>query len=609
MKTLFTLLLLFVLSGQLIVAQEFTEQTGVLLTGVSHCSTVWGDYNNDGYLDILLSGYTGSGYTTKIYKNNGNNTFTEQTGIYLTGAWYSSAVWGDYNNDGYLDILLTGDDGSSYVSKIYKNNGDNTFTEQTGISLTGITWTSSDWGDYNNDGYLDVLLSGNTGSSYITKIYKNNKDNTFTEQTGISLPGPYSAKVAWGDYNNDGYLDILLTGSYGSGFISRIYQNNGNDTFSEQAGISLTGVYDAGVAWGDYNNDGYLDLLITGDYYDGTGIQHYTANIYKNNGNDTFTTLTGLPLTGVRYGTVAWGDYDNDGDLDIILSGHYYDGTNNYISKIYKNNGNDSFTEQTNISLSGVWHSCAAWGDYDNDGDLDLLISGTSGNSAPYIYSTKLYKNNTTNANSDATEPANLQTMINGQDITFKWNMASDSETPQDGLSYNLYVYEEGQTSYKRSPHAFPQTHSENGKRLISQIGNIQYNTDGYTLKGFSYGNYKWSVQAIDGGLQGGPFAAEQSFSYYATSITETNDFPMELYPNPIKTELSIEFTLAKSSNVNIEIIDITGKAHISLLTNNLTEGKHKYNFESEKYRLKKGMHMVKLSIDKNIYFKKIVIL
>ncbi len=125
-----------------------------LLTGISYGSAVWGDYDNDGYLDILLTGATSSGTPiSKIYRNDGNNTFTEQTTISLPGVTFGSAVWGDYDNDGYLDILLTGSN-SSYISisKIYRNNGNNTFTEQTAISLPGVSSGSAAWGDYDNDG-------------------------------------------------------------------------------------------------------------------------------------------------------------------------------------------------------------------------------------------------------------------------------------------------------------------------------------------------------------------------------------------------------------------------------------------------------------------------
>ena len=230
------------------------------------------------------------------------------------------------------------------------------FTEQTAISLTGVSSSSVAWGDYDNDGDLDILLTGYTCSTYVSKIYRNNNEGTFTEQTSISLIGIGSSSVAWGDYNNDGYLDILLTGWASGTIVSKIYKNNGDGTFTQQTSISLTPVNSSSVAWGDYDNDSYLDILLTG-WASGSKI---FSKIYRNNGDGSFTEQTSISLTGVQSGSVAWGDYDNDGYLDIILTGDI-DFSYSKVSKIYRNNGNGSFTEQTSISLTDVGNSSVAW--------------------------------------------------------------------------------------------------------------------------------------------------------------------------------------------------------------------------------------------------------
>ena len=158
----------------------FAELSGLSLQTVSNSKSLWGDYDNDGDLDVLL---TGDG-NSKIYSNDGSNTFTEQTGIVLEGIWDGCADWGDYDNDGYVDILLTGDSNSGAISKVYRNNGNNTFTEQTGIVLQGMANGSAcAWGDYDNDGDLDILLTGDGNA----RIYRNDGDNTFNWQTGINL--------------------------------------------------------------------------------------------------------------------------------------------------------------------------------------------------------------------------------------------------------------------------------------------------------------------------------------------------------------------------------------------------------------------------------------
>ncbi len=146
-----------------------------------------------------------------------------------------------------------------------------------------------------------------------------------------------------------------------------------------------------------------------------------------------FTETTSISLAGVYNSSVAWGDYDNDGDLDILLTGN--DGSSR-VSKIYKNNGDGSFTEQTSISLTGVDYSSAAWGDYDNDGDLDILLTGSS--SSGYV--SKIYKNNSSTANTPPNAPAGLSATVDNNYVTLSWNKSTDDHTPQNGLTYNLYI-------------------------------------------------------------------------------------------------------------------------------------------------------------------------
>ena len=229
-------------------------------------------------------------------------SFTEQTGISLTGVYWSSVAWGDYDNDGDLDILLNGyDENGNPISKIYRNNGDNSFTEQTGISITGVAYGSTAWGDYDNDGDLDILLTGGyyDGSfHYVSKIYRNDGNNIFTD-INAGLTSVDGSSVAWGDYDNDGDLDILLTGKSSSeGKISKIYRNDGSDIFTD-INAGLTGINISSVDWGDYDNDGDLDILLTG--YGGS---NYISKIYRNDGNDIFTDIN-AGLTGVAYGSMA----------------------------------------------------------------------------------------------------------------------------------------------------------------------------------------------------------------------------------------------------------------------------------------------------------------
>jgi hypothetical protein len=495
------------------------------LTALDSGSVVWGDYNADGELDILLTGNRGAG-ATQIWKNN-NGSFSEDTtadahpGDFAHSVYYSSAAWADYDSDGDLDILVTGMNNSFVpVTKIYKND-DGVFTEDAtaDAGLPGVYHGSVAWGDYNADGKPDILVTGNNGSDVspapISKIFKNDGDGTFSEVTGANLTPVYYSSVAWGDYNNDGLPDILLTGqAYNAGppasypRIAKLYRNNGDGTFSEDTGAGLTPVSASSVAWGDYNSDGYPDILLTGNAASGN-----VSKIYKNNGNGTFSedNTADSALRAVSYGSVAWGDYDADGRLDILLTGM---STSGDAAKLYQNNSNGTFTEDTtsDAALAGVEWSSVAWGDFGNvgngspDGRLDILLTGIPGTgrvSNVYQRSTTMVQNTAPNA------PSGLSASSASGVETLSWSAATDSEqsgTPS-GLTYNVRVGTTSGASDVVSPLAL-----SSGRRLVPQYGNAGERTS-YKLGGLTHGQtYKWSVQAVDNGFVGSAFAAEGSF-------------------------------------------------------------------------------------------------
>jgi hypothetical protein len=484
-------LLIVLCSINLIYGQTFTE-IDAGLTGVRASSVAWGDFDNDGDLDILLTGNSDTGRISKIYHND-NGIFTDINSG-LTEVEYSSVVWGDYDNDGDLDILLTGNSDSGRISKIYRNDND-IFTD-INAGLPGVISSSVAWGDYDNDGDLDILLTGNSDSDRISKIYRN--DNGMFTDINAGLIGISSSCVAWGDYDSDGDLDILLTGwdvSYNS--ISKIFRNNGNDTFID-INAGLTGVEYSSIAWGDYDNDGDLDILLTGR----DSSNNHISKIYRND-NDTFTDIN-AGLTGVHFSSVAWGDYDNDGDLDILMTG--WDASDNPIYRIYRNNGNGAFTD-ISAGLTGVYRSSVAWGDYDNDDDLDILLSGEDalGNSI-----SKIYRNNSSVLNTAPQAPAGLNVTVIESSVQLNWDKATDNETPQDALSYNFYL---GTESLKGDLNTSMSDNST-GYRNVVKLGNAQQNTS-YTLnKALPTGVYYWSVQAIDHVFAGSEFAPEMCFAF-----------------------------------------------------------------------------------------------
>ena len=469
------------------------------LEGVYFNSASWGDYDNDSDLDILLTGTTGSNNIAKVYRNDSGN-FTDINAA-LIGVNNSYVEWGDYDKDGDLDILLTGlNNTSGSISKVYRNDSGN-FTDIR-ANLPGVSSSDAAWGDYDNDGDLDILLTGGTlisGSSVnITKVYRNDS-GSFTD-IEANLQGVWAGSADWGDYDKDGDLDILITGStngFSSG-ISKVYRND-SGSFTD-IGASLTGVFSGDAAWGDYDNDGDLDILLVGLRENNS---YPLAKIYRNDGGN-FTEIN-AGLQGTYYSSVDWGDYDNDGDLDILLAG-----ANNpsSISKLYRNDGG-SFTD-ISANLQGVFGSSLAWGDYDKDGDLDILLAGNPFWASSGI--TKVYRNNLLTLNNLPTTPAGLIASVNGNSVSLNWSPATDAETPQQGLTYNLRVGTTPGGSEIMSPMA-----NSNGTRKVVQMGNVNQNTN-WRLKNLKPGTYYWSVQAIDTAFAGSTFATEGSFTVSTSS-------------------------------------------------------------------------------------------
>ncbi|MHC4674238.1 MAG: FG-GAP-like repeat-containing protein, partial [Planctomycetota bacterium] len=453
----------------------------------------------DGDLDLALAGNIGSqSRVSKIYRNDGGGTFTDITAS-LTAVHGCSLAWGDYDNDGDLDLALAGDTGATQVSIIYRNDGSDTFTDIT-AGLAGVRNCALAWGDYDNDGDLDLALAGHDGSGRVSKIYRNDGSDTFFD-IGASLVGvSYYCALAWADYDKDGDLDLAIAGEpsdlNGS---CAVYRNDGADTFTD-INAGLIEVRDCSLAWGDYDNDGFLDLAVAGTTNIGSG---RTSKIYHNDGGSGFSDIS-ASLTEVRSCALAWADYDNDGDLDLALTG--YAGSATRVSEVYRNEGGGTFTD-IGAGLTGVEYCSLAWGDYDQDGDLDLALAGNDGSNPV----TKLYRNACGIYNTPPQAPGGLSTLLAGTSATFNWNAASDDQTPTDGLCYNLRV---GTTEGDDDVFC-GMADLSSGLRRLPDMGNAQKRLS-WTIGGLNPGDmYYWSVQAIDTGFAGSAWAEEHPTAWF----------------------------------------------------------------------------------------------
>ncbi|MBI2925061.1 MAG: CRTAC1 family protein [Verrucomicrobia bacterium] len=353
----------------------------------------WVDYDNDGFLD-LFAGNRGDnpGDGNFLYRNNGNGTFTRITeGSVVTDRVRTvGGAWGDYDNDGFMDLFV-----GNYRDEqdfLYQNNGNGTFTKITGGPLLTDFGSAGigAWADYDRDGFLDLFVPRISGSG---RLYHNNGNGNFPDFKTFDANSTEPGAAAWADFDNDGDPDLLVT-ALGSGK-NTIFRNDGLSatktvfTKFNDGVISSEGGNSVSCAWGDYDNDGFLDLFIP----NGTGHQaslQYTNFLYHNMGNGSFAKVSGSPVSDDRGDSYAasWADVDNDGDLDLFVANG-----SDQMSFFYLNNGDGTFTKvQEGAPLRPGKVSCIAWGDYDNDGFLDLFLT-------QYDYRGNLLFRNRTNGN------------------------------------------------------------------------------------------------------------------------------------------------------------------------------------------------------------------
>jgi len=312
---------------------EGLVDSGEQFLGITQASLSWGDYDRDGDLDLAVCGMEKSGQpVTKIYKNEtGSVTFQEDITQKITGVSYGKISWNDYNNDGRLDLSVAGYNADRQpVSKVYQNV-DGILIEDTTqhppIRYGSIAWTDSNK-DEEKDSYCMAGCDETTDWKPYTRIYRKTKEGEFIEdpQTLIST---YYGSLAWGDYDGDGDLDLIIGGWLPDGAIIKAYIND-NGRFVEDTRQKLTPVFHSSMAFGDYDGDGSLDLIIAGQNMSGSR----TTTLYKNE-TGTFTVDTTQDLPGVIFCCVNWIDYDNDGDIDLALAGENATGTP--ILKLYNN--------------------------------------------------------------------------------------------------------------------------------------------------------------------------------------------------------------------------------------------------------------------------------
>lgn len=287
-----------------------------------------------------------------------------------------SVNWIDIDSDGDLDLFISNGPEAGENNMLYRNNGTGGFTAVTGdpIVMDGKPSDGATWADFDNDGDIDCFVVNWYGVNNL--CYTNNGNGTFTQVIlgAFVNDGGHSETASWGDYNLDGWLDLYVTNSFNNESCF-LYHNLQNGTFERvPAGAAATTISTArSVNWVDYDLDGDMDLFVTNE-----GSTSENENLYKNNsGNVNFTKVTSGPLVndGGKTMSSSWADFDNDGDLDVVLANDQGN------ESLFTNDGSGNFTKITvgPVVSSGGKSFGSNWGDVDNDGDLDLFITNSFG--------------------------------------------------------------------------------------------------------------------------------------------------------------------------------------------------------------------------------------
>jgi hypothetical protein len=309
---LLTALLLTVLPLQKTTAQTFTIID--TLPDGAYGNAAWGDFDNDGFKDLCYISQVLPDAACLVY-HNVNNVFT-QVAQQFPLLYNAGVEWGDLNNDGFDDLVANGMD-SAFVSRtfIYTSNGNGTFNPIPN-SIPGLSAGAVAIGDYNNDTWNDIAVTGfdNVGVEH-AYIFRNNGGFGFSD-INASLFGVHFGELKWGDYNNDSLPDLVINGIGSFDFRTRVYENMGADSFALQT-FYMKGSGGT-VDWTDLDGDGWLDILVTG--YDSTSANNFTE-VHHNNQDGTFSLVsTNLPEFG-EPSSVAIADYNLDGALDICFNG------------------------------------------------------------------------------------------------------------------------------------------------------------------------------------------------------------------------------------------------------------------------------------------------
>jgi hypothetical protein len=536
-------------------------------------------------------------------------------------------AWGDADGDGDLDLAIGSDD----VTVIYRNDagllnltdtalpGYWEANSQAEFDLKSITWVDFD-NDADQDLFIPSVFDMNT-FTFRTSLMRNDGSNgtggfNFVEVDSVFAPTKHASST-WADFDNDNDLDLLLVNmvpNSDEGFIKR-YRNDGNGSFfSENILDSLT-VEHGEAQWGDYDNDGDLDIMVAGNLTDGNGNYTLALRIY-NNDNDNYTpieVISCVPCEGwFDLSASTWADYDTDGDMDILLAGNYNSGTNiEGRARIYTNDGGIFLADTANTlpapRAAGDRGGTFSWLDIDGEGDLDYFIAGqyfVPGGNGLVEAQMHVYRNDSPGQNNAPSNPSGLNAVTqNDGSVILSWIAPSDDHTPTPAITYDIVIVRKGTHTPTRPGEIFNSIPASPLTRL-PEPGNISAVTE-WSLFGLEDGLYDWSVRAVDAAYVGSTFSIG-TFQIGGTTSVETDvELPTEFsleqnYPNPFNPSTKIRYAVpqnvnSEKPNVSLILYDILGNEIATLVNEQKAPGFYEVNLNASS--LASGVYFYRIAI------------
>jgi hypothetical protein len=521
----------------------------------------------DGDMDILISGDSDR-RVVQLFLNDGFGNFTKADSPFKALGMAAMDI-GDIDGDGNPDIIQSGftDDGENpvYVG-VLRSNAEGVFAEDQAITaLLPKLAPTSGFADLNNDGYTDIYVFGNNSIGK-SKIFFNDKQGGFTESAQFNDYNFLDPHVSVVDFDNDADMDLFVT-TYNETItgtdtlrmrFARMFENN--DGIFTERNLNLVAKSYGSATWGDYDGDGDMDLLLNGDGGFNSGEEsNYIYRLYRNDAGvfteaATFSTYRQISVGGGG----RFADWDNDGDLDIIVTGWSPD-EGRQATAIFINNNGTFTASPLNPNLPGFSEShmeVSHFSDVSIDNNVDMVLTGFSGNTFNNTTlnrrATVVVKNPSTVNNEAPGAPATAQASTTGNITTLTWGAGTDDKTPAAGLTYNIYVHNQTTGRYFMSP----LSDLETGAPYIYKMGNVQSNRT-WNLMDLPEGNYIWGVQSVDNGFLASGFATG-NFVIGPTSLNRnTISAEMAVFPNPAKGEFMVRFD---KGSYDITVFAIDGR-------------------------------------------------